>query len=76
VSNQESDSGPSREILVLPDWPTQPWYPILNTILEHPPVVLKPARRLLLMPSQPQLQHPLAKTLALAVCLVSGKNYK
>ena len=26
----------ARGILVLPDWPTQPWYPMLNTILEHP----------------------------------------
>jgi len=66
----------ARGISALPDWPTQLSYPRLNTFLEHPPVVPKPVPRFLMMPSQQQLQHPLTKTLALAICLVSGKNYK
>ena len=39
----------ARGVLVLPQWPTQSWYPMLLAILEQPPVVLPPAQNLLLM---------------------------
>ena len=63
-------------ILVVPDWATQTWYPLLLGILEQPPIILKPSVELLIMPSQPNLRHPLHKSLRLAICLVSGKHYK
>eukprot|EP00794_Sanderia_malayensis_P016482 gene16482-18121_t len=63
-------------ILVVPDWATQTWYPLLLGVLEQPPIILKPSVELLIMPSQPNLRHPLHKSLRLAICLVSGKHYK
>eukprot|EP00794_Sanderia_malayensis_P020896 gene20895-22947_t len=63
-------------ILVVPDWATQTWYPLLLGVLEQPPIILKPSVELLIMPSQPNPRHPLHKSLRLATCLVSGKHYK
>ena len=66
----------ARGILVVPYWPTQTWYPVLLQILEQPPTILQPSAKLLQMPSQPDLCHPLHNKLRLAICLVSGKNYR
>ena len=66
----------ARGVLVVPQWPTQSWYPTLLAILEQPPVVLPPAQNLLLMPSKLQQRHPLHKKLRIAICLVSGANYR
>ncbi len=65
----------ARGIVVVPDWPTQTWYPMLKALLEQAPVLLRPSSRMLTMPSQPDLKHPLTKNLTLAICLVSGKSY-
>ena len=61
-------------ILVVPDWPTQPWYPAVKSLLCCPPVELRCRRRLLHLPSQPHAVHPLIarKHLNLMVCKVSG----
>jgi hypothetical protein len=66
----------ARGVLVVPQWPTQSWYPMLLPILEQPPVVLSPAQNMLLLPSKPKQRHPLHKKLRLAICLVSGANYR
>ena len=42
----------ARGVLVVPQWPTQSWYPMLLAILEQPPVFLPTAQNLLLMPSK------------------------
>ena len=34
-------------ILVIPNWPTQPWYPMLMPLLSRPPVILHPSTDLL-----------------------------
>ena len=65
----------ARGIVVVPDWPTQPWYPMLKNLLEQAPVLLRPSPQMLTLPSKPDLKHPLVKNLTLAICLVSGKNY-
>ena len=49
---------------------------MLLPILEQPPVVLSPAQNMLLLPSKPKQRHPLHKKLRLAICLVSGANYR
>ena len=59
----------ARGVLVVPQWPTQSWYPMLLPILP-------PAQNLLLMPSQPEQRHPLHGKLRIAICLVSGANYR
>ncbi|XP_033113583.1 uncharacterized protein LOC117114136 [Anneissia japonica] len=46
-------------VLVVPDWTSQTWYPLLLKILIQPPIRLQASKRLLIMPSQPDLIHPL-----------------
>ena len=62
-------------ILVIPNWPTQPWYPMLMPLLSRPPVILHPSTDLLRIKSSPETVHPLHKKLELHICLVSGKNF-
>ena len=61
-------------ILVIPNWPTQPWYPVLMPLLIQPPVILHVSTDLRLM-SSPETVHPLHKKLKLHICLVSGKTF-
>ncbi|XP_057337594.1 uncharacterized protein LOC130675769 [Microplitis mediator] len=60
-------------VIVAPDWPTQPWYPLLNSLLREPPIVFKPNKHLLLSPCRTKT-HPLASRLSLVVAYLSGKN--
>ena len=59
-------------ILVVPNWPTQPWYPLLNRILIKTPQILLPSKYLLHLPAAPDQLHPLHQSLQLKICLVSG----
>ena len=61
-------------ILVVPKWPTQPWYPLLISLLVKPPVVLLPSPTHLSLPVYPKEKHPLHKKMTLLICLLSGKN--
>ena len=65
----------ARGILVVPDWPTQPWYPLLALLHVQPPVVLPPSHTLLSLRHSPETVHPLCSKLKLLVCHVSGNNY-
>ena len=58
-------------IVVVPDWPNQPWY---NTYLEMKliEVILPPRDDLLLLPSNHSQRHPLHKNLQLRVGLLTG----
>ena len=46
------------DILVVPDWPTQPWYPLLATLHIQPPVVLQPSQKLLSLCHSPETSPP------------------
>ena len=61
-------------ICVIPDWPTQAWYPKAMQMCFTPPLKLGPGRKLLKLPGHPQDLHPLHKSLALLVCHLSGSN--
>ena len=61
-------------VCVLPDWPTQPWYPKAKSLLKLPPIILKPSKYLLVLSSHPETIHPLHSKLQLLVCLLSAKN--
>lgn len=63
-------------ILVVPDWPTQPWYPVMRRLLVLPPVRLTCRKNLLHLPSHPGETHPLIQTrrLHLLVCRISGRT--
>ena len=60
-------------VCVLPNWPTQAWFPLAMkmTICEN--VNLQANKFLLQLPSRPDATHPLHKQLSLLACLLSGK---
>ena len=61
-------------VCVLPNWPTQPWFPKAMRMTQRPPVKLKACKTLLSLPNQPEQVHPLHKKLDLLICLLSAKS--
>lgn len=57
-------------ILVVPFWPSQPWYPEFMSLLVATPVIVKPDFNLWTSHNRP---HPLWRELTLVVGLLSGK---
>ena len=59
-------------IIIVPNWPNQPWYTLLHEILlsDHFAISSSSAQ-VLYLPSHPQLQHPM-QSLELLACHVSG----
>ena len=65
-------------ILVVPNWPNQPWYSTLMDLTIDEPLLIPSSRDQLVLPNQPQLSHPLHSHLELLACLVcsrDGVNY-
>ena len=63
----------ARGIVVVPHWPAQNFFPILQKIMVQPPVLLSARTNLLHLPSRENQLHPLHKSLRLMVCAVSGR---
>ena len=61
-------------ILVVPLWPSQPWYPLFMDLLSSPPLILQPSIHLLCSPSRNP--HPLWRNLSLAAGKLSGRHFK
>ena len=59
-------------LLVVPNWPTQTWWPYLMNMLIDFPLILPRKEDTLYLPAHPQLLHPLHKKLQLLVCHLSG----
>ena len=57
-------------ILVVPDWPNQPWYTIFNEITISS-IIIHPRIDLLQLPQSKEI-HPLHRSLTLIAALVSG----
>ena len=64
----------ARGVLVVPDWPSQPWYPKLASMLVQTPVLLSARNNMLILPTKPEEKHRLRKSLRLIICEVSGKD--
>ena len=64
----------ARGILVVPDWPSQPWYPILARELTQRPVLVSLRESLLVLPTNPEAKHRLRKAVRLIICEVSGRD--
>ena len=65
-------------ILVILNWPKQPWYPMLMPLMPlliQSPVILHPSTDLLRLKSSSESVHPLHKKQELHICLLSGKNF-
>ena len=63
-------------LLVVPNWPTQTWWPYLMSMLIDFPLILPRKDNTLYLPAHPQLLHPLHKKLQLLVCHLSGISSK
>lgn len=61
-------------VIVVPDWPSQTWYPVVARMLVERPVLLSAREHLLTMPQDPAQRHRLRKTLRLIICRVSGTD--
>ena len=69
---QKSQHDSAMGGVVVPNWPTQIWYPYLLHLPAAPPLSLKSSKNLLSFPGWTEMIHPLYRTLNLMVCLVSG----
>lgn len=61
-------------IMVVPYWPSQPWYPLFISLSVHEPLYLRPDAQLLLSPFR--TPHPLWKRLTLVASKLSGKRFQ
>ena len=59
-------------VIVVPWWPTQPWFPLFKEMLISEPIKFAPADNLLLSPSREV--HPLSQKLSLVAAKLSGKR--
>lgn len=60
-------------IVVVPMWPTQPWYPLFTSLLIEPTINFKPDINLLKSPYRHE-SHPLASHLSLVAGKLSGQR--
>lgn len=68
---QKIISEKAQGIVVVPHWPTQPWFPLFKSMLLEKPLYFSPSPNLLLSPCR-SLVHPLAKHLSLVAGRLSG----
>ena len=62
-------------IIIVPNWPSQSWFSMLQKIKIEEPFFIFPSKHQLYLPSQPQELHPLHKKLELLALHVSGTLY-
>lgn len=58
-------------VVVVPWWPSQPWFPLFQRMLVEEPLILSPSTNLLSAPLRSQ--HPAANSLSLAAGRLSGR---
>ena len=64
----------ARAILIAPQWPTQPWFPLLKKLSISQPLLLPRSKTLLTLPAHPDAVHPLFPKLRMAAYLLSARN--
>lgn len=62
----------AKGIIIVPFWPTQPWFPLFKKLLIKDELVFQPSKNLLV--SSSRNPHPLADQLFLAAGLLSAKH--
>ena len=70
---QKASQDEAEGIIVVPDWPNQPWYPLFTQMIIKE-IILHSRPNLLILPSQPNVKHPLHQTLQLRAAIISGKQ--
>ena len=66
----------AEAILIAPIWPSQPWFPKLLGTLVDAPRILPRTDELLSLPHKARKTHPLADTMKMMACRVSGCSFK
>ena len=66
----------STGVLVVPKWPTQSWWPALMRMIVQHPIGLPRTNKTLILPTNPDLHHPLHRKLTLLMCHLSGDPLK
>ena len=61
----------AKRVVVVPDWPNQPWFPLIAKMLINYPVLVSARKNLLSLPQSPAEEHRLQK-LRLIICELSG----
>ena len=61
----------AKGVMVVPDWPNQPWFPLIAKMLINYPVLVSVRKNLLSLPQNPAEEHRLQK-LRLIICELSG----
>ena len=61
-------------IIVVPLWPTQVWWPVLQTMTVGTPILLPNTTSLLSLPRHPGTRHRLLSKMRLMLCKVSGRS--
>lgn len=61
-------------VVVVPLWPTQPWYPLFTSLIVSEKILFKP--QLTLLSSPHRKTHPLCHNLSLVAACLSGKHSK
>lgn len=59
-------------IVVYPIWPSQPWYPLLTSLITSDIVTFGPSESLLTSPFR--TSHPMHAKLILGACILSGRH--
>ena len=71
---QKLDMDQAQAILIVPNWPTQPWYLTLTKLLIQQPVFLPKHKSNVILTLKPEKEHPLGTKLRLMACLLSGDS--
>lgn len=73
---QKIETDLAEGLMIVPMWPTQPWYSKLLRMLIDVPRVVPWQRDALQMPGLPREVHPLVNQMILIVCKLSGNRTK
>ena len=60
-------------LMVVPNWPSQVWFPLFKKLIVGKPIYFDPSENLLLSPCR-KIQHPLARHLGLIAAKLSGSR--
>lgn len=63
----------ARGIVVVPLWPSQPWYPLYCSMLNSQPIYFEPSSNLLISPDRQP--HPLWDKITMVAGVLSGKHF-
>ena len=66
----------ARGILVIPDWPTQPWYTLVKSLLCKDPLVISVTNDELYLPFRVEDRHPMTGRLTLLACHFNARHYE